>query len=56
MIRKLHTFTVLLTGEGETPEEAWENVFEGVNLSAQLDPYEVPMTYSVLEIEDEEKT
>lgn len=56
MIRKLYTFTVLLTGEGETPEEAWENVFDQNSLESQLDPHEVPMTYSILEVEDEEKT
>jgi len=47
---KYFVFDVTLGGYGETPEEAWENCVEGLD----LDPGETPSVISEDEIEDEE--
>jgi len=51
-LKKRYTFTVYLTGEGETLEEAWEDVFSQNSLEEQLDTEDPPTTYVIEEIEE----
>ncbi len=51
-MKKRYTFTVYLTGEGETVDEAWEDVFSQNSLEEQLDTEDPPTTYVIEEIEE----
>ena len=46
---KEYDFTIHLSGIGDTPEEAWEDVCRKVNFGTCEDDWEMPRTYKIVD-------